>query len=323
MKRPVYLGIDIGGTNMEVAVVGAKGHVLARDAIATRAKKGPEAAIARLASCVAHLHEPRWQLGGAGLGCAGLVDAGRGVLGSSPNLPGWENTALARIARRHFGVYTLVDNDANAAGYGEYSRGAGRGSRVFVCVTLGTGVGGSIIVDGHILRGQKNTAGEIGHMTIRETGPVCKCGNRGCLEAYLGADALVRSARRLLASKKSSVLKKWMRERTQPLSPQLIAEAAKAGDRAAHMVFEEAGAHLGTAMASLINVLSPDVIAVAGRVAAAFPLMEPSVRDTIEQRAFAEPASLVTIVPAKLGTDAAVIGMAMMVRERAAGDRSD
>jgi glucokinase len=180
---------------------------------------------------------------------------------------------------------------------------------------LGTGVGGSIIVEGRVLRGKKNYAGEVGHMTIRETGPVCKCGSRGCLEAYLGADALIRSARKRLASKKKSLLKTWMRERREPLSPRLIAEAAEAGDGAARMVFEEAGVHLGTAVASLINLLNPDVIAIAGRVAGAFPWMEGSMRDALGERAFAESASQVSIVPAELGVDAAVIGIAMMARE--------
>ena len=166
MKRPVYFGIDIGGTNMEVAVVGKKGQVLARETIGTRAAKGPDAAFARIASRIPALLGARRSLSGAGVGCAGLIDAARGRLESSPNLPGWENTDLARIAGRHLGVYTVVDNDANAAAFGEYSHGIGRGSNVMICITLGTGVGGSIIVEGRVLRGKKNYAGEIGHMTI-------------------------------------------------------------------------------------------------------------------------------------------------------------
>jgi glucokinase len=317
LKQTVYLGIDIGGTNMEVALVDVSGRVHSRETIETRAVKGPSETFSRIGACVGHLLPEGMALAGAGVGCAGLVDMVQGTLGSSPNLPGWENTPLARIAGDQLGVYTIIDNDANAAAYGEYAHGAGRGSQLFVCITLGTGVGGSIIVDGRVLRGKKNYAGEIGHMTIRETGPSCKCGNRGCLEAYLGADALVQSARKRLASKKKSVLKTWARERQQPLSPALIAEAAETGDQAARLVFEEAGAHLGTAVASLINILNPDVIAIAGGVSAAFHLMEKSMWDAIGARAFAESAELVTITRAELGADAAVIGMAMMARESA------
>ncbi len=300
---------------MKVAVVGTQGDVLQREAIETRAEEGPAEAFARIGARLPQLLPRDVELAGAGVGCAGLVDIAEGMLGASPNLPGWENTPLARIAGHHLGVYTIVDNDANAAAYGEYTRGAGRGSKLFVCITLGTGVGGSIIVEGRVLRGTKNYAGEVGHMTIRETGPVCKCGNRGCLEAYLGADALVQSARKRLASKKRSVLKTWTRERRQPLSPELIAEAAEASDAAARAVFEEAGVHLGTAVASLINVLNPDVIALAGGVSAAFHLMEKSMWETIGARAFAQSAELVTVSRAELGTDAGVIGMAMMAQE--------
>jgi glucokinase len=306
---------------MEVAVVSAEGGVLARETIGTQAPKGPAAAFTRVASRLTSLLGSQTELAGAGVGCAGLVNAAEGHLGSSPNLPAWENTALARIAREHLGVYTVVDNDANAAAYGEYSCGAGRGSSLFVCITLGTGVGGSIIVDGRVLRGANNYAGEIGHMTIRETGPVCKCGNRGCLEAYLGAEALIRSARKRLASKKKSTIKTWMRERKEPLSPRLIAEAADAGDSVARMVFEEAGVHLGTAVASLINLLNPDVIAIAGRVSGAFPWMEKSMWDAVAARAFEESAAQVKITTAELGADAAVVGMAMMARE-STGTRS-
>ncbi|UCG52493.1 MAG: ROK family protein [Candidatus Latescibacterota bacterium] len=322
MKPRVFLGIDIGGTNIELAVVGIRGRLLAQDTVETRPNDGPVNAFARIGERVSSLVGGSRDVEAAGVGCAGLVDFGRGKLLSSPNLPTWRNTALSRIARRHLGVYTVVDNDANAAAFGEYKRGVGRGARSFVCITLGTGVGGSIILDGRVLRGRKNYAGEIGHMTISERGPLCKCGNRGCLEAYVGADALVRSAMKKLRRGSGSLLWRWIRDQKRAASPRLIAEAAKKRDAAARAVFDEAGAHLGTAMASLINVFNPDVIAVAGRVAAAFSLMERSMWDTIHERAFAEAVGVVAIQRGGLGKSAAAIGAALLARQ-AVRERAD
>ncbi|MEJ2720255.1 MAG: ROK family protein [bacterium] len=322
MKKRVYLGIDVGGTTMKMAVVSSDGEVIEREEIDTEVAKGASKAFSRIEKRLPDLIPGDADLAGAGVGCARLVDGAPGPQGATPNLRAGENAPLARIAADHFGVYTIVDNDANAAAYGEYTHGAGRGAVMFICITLGTGVGGGIVTEGRILRGKKNYAGEIGHMTIRETGRLCKCGNHGCLEAYLGTDALVQSARKRLASKRRSLLKTWARERRESLTPKLIAEAAEAGDRTARSVFEEAGAHLGTALASLVNLLNPDVIALGGGVSAAFPLMEESMWATIRSRAFDESAALVTVVRAELGNDAGVIGMAMQaLRDSRQNDR--
>jgi glucokinase len=310
----MFLGVDIGGTNIELTVLGAGGRVMAHRSIPCDARKGPEDAFSRIASSLSPLLGGKSRLLAAGVACAGLVDPVKGKLNSSPNLPAWANVPLSRIAHEHLHVRTVVDNDANAAGYGEYYRGCGRGRGTLVCITLGTGVGGSVVTDGRLLRGSRNFAGEVGHMTICETGPRCHCGNRGCLEAYVGAYALLREARRKLSRHRSRYLSRWVAEGCV-LTPKLIAEAASLGDRTARDVFGEAGAHLGTAIASLINIFNPDVVAVAGGVAKGFHLMRPRVDEEIRKRAFPESVRVARIARARLGTRAAAIGAALLARD--------
>jgi glucokinase len=311
MKTGVLVGIDIGGTNTKLALVDRRGRVLARDMIDTNAPRGPEALFRELGQRIPGLLGARRSALAAGVGCAGLIDE-RGRLHASPNLPGWEKKSLGRIARRHLGVNTTVDNDANAAAYGEYKRGCGKNARMLVCVTLGTGVGGGIVSQGRILKGASGYASEIGHMTLHLNGPRCKCGNRGCLEAYLGTDALVRSARGLLAKRKRPLLASG-----KALTPEVIARAARNGDSLAREVFERAARHLGTALASLVNLLNPDTIAIAGGVAGGFDLMKQSLNEEIVARAFTEPAKAVSVHKAQLGNDAAAVGAALIASDAA------
>ena len=308
----VLLGIDIGGTNIKLAVVSRSGRLVARDAIETRAVEGPGAAFRRIRDRLPELSGRK--LVGAGIGCAGLVDPRSGRILESPNLPTWAGSQIRGIAKRALGVYTIVDNDANCAAYGEYRRGCGRGAKLLICITLGTGVGGSVICQGKVLRGAGSYAGEIGHMTVSERGPRCKCGNRGCLEAYIGADALVAHAKRLVRTRTGRILRRMLREGV-PLTPQNIARAARKKDRAALEVFDTAAGHLGTAMASLVNVFNPDVICVAGGVAKEFGLMRKKVREVIIERAFTDPARIVKIRRAELGNNAAPVGAAIMAHE--------
>jgi len=314
----MFVGIDIGGTNIKLIALGARGRVLDRRSIPSNVEKGPKDAFSRIASAVSSLIADKSALKAAGVACAGLVDPVGGRLHSSPNLLAWENAPLARIAREHLGVYTVVENDANAAAYGEYFRGCGRGLGTFVCITLGTGVGGAIVIDGRLLRGSKNYAGEIGHTTICESGPRCHCGSRGCVEAYLGAYALIRETLQKLERRRSRYLTPWVNE-GNPLTPKLIAEAAAKGDSVAREVFAEAGTHLGTAMANLINIFNPDVIAVAGGVAKGFHLMKPRMEEEIRKRAFPESSRVARVTRARLGTDAAAIGAALLARDSVSG----
>ena len=275
--------------------------------MATRAEAGPEDAFHRIAETVGRLMG-QTSLGGIGIGCAGLIDREKRRILASPNLPGWSGAQIGRISERALGVYTILDNDANAAAYGEFSVGSGVGAKTFVVVTLGTGVGGSIIHEGTIFRGARNYAGEIGHVTINERGPLCKCGNRGCLEAYLGANALVKVAKHRVRNTRSILARLAAEHGT--LTPKLIGQAARRGDRIARSVLEDAADHLGTALASVVNIINPDRIAISGGVAPEIGLVLPRVRAVVAERAFAKSASCARIGRGRLGSGAAALGAA-------------
>ncbi|NIM20405.1 MAG: ROK family protein [Candidatus Latescibacteria bacterium] len=317
MKKNAYLGIDIGGTNIKIAAVEPSGRVLTRGIIETPAGKGPTAAFDRIRRAVPTLFGDQWRVAAAGVGCAGLVDSRKGRLLTSPNLPAWNQTPLRRIAVKALGVQTYVENDANAAAYGEYKCGAGEGYENVICITLGTGVGGGIVSGGKLLKGASDFAGEIGHMSISVEGPLCKCGNRGCLEAYIGKNALVRSAREKLKFKKGKVLGNLSERGKRELTPRMIFQAARQGDRVAKEVLNEAADYLGSALASLVNIFNPEIIAIGGGISGAFDLMKPRIEKKVRSRAFDAPAAMVRITKAVLGNDASTVGAALIAKESA------
>ncbi len=306
-----YLGVDIGGTNVKVAAVSARGRVLARGVIETTAREGAARAFERIHHAARTL-AGRSGIAAVGIGCAGLVDARTAVLQSSPNLQTWRRAPLGRLARRHFSVPVVVENDATCAAFGE-SFVRGKHGRNLVAITLGTGVGGGIVVDGHIVRGATGFGGEVGHLTVDPDGPRCRCGSNGCLEAFAGSYGIVRLMRAALRRRGRA----WDPGRG-PLSARAVMDAARSGDAAAREAVREAGEHLGIAVSSLVDVLNPSVVVVAGGIAGAFDLLEPHVRRTLPRHAFREAIAAVTIERSRLGNDAAVVGAAMLARERVA-----
>jgi glucokinase len=315
----IFLGVDIGGTNIKIAAVRPNGQVRARGVIDTHPEEKPGKAFRRIKAVLPALVGQGGEIAAAGVGCAGLVDPDKGKLYSSPNLVVWENSPLKRIAEDTFGVYTIVDNDANSAAYGEFRCGASRGKNDLVFITLGTGVGGGVVCGGRLLRGTANYAGELGHMAISLGGPKCHCGRRGCLEAYVGSYGLVRSARETLKHKKGRVLEKLVKEQKKKLTPALIAYAARRGDAAAKSVIKTAGENLGAGIASLINLFNPGVVALGGGVSGAFDLLLPHVEKTVKKQAFAKSARLARIVKSALGNDATAVGAAMLAKDNLPG----
>jgi len=302
----LYLGVDIGGTNVKIATVSAAGRVLVRGVIETRAGEGPAPAFRRIHDAARHL-VGKGRVAGVGIGCAGLLDSRSQRLRASPNLPAWQGTALERIARGHFGVPILVENDATCAAFGE-SFARGRNGRDLVMITLGTGVGGGIISDGRVVRGASGFAGEIGHMIVDPNGPRCRCGARGCLEAYAGAYGIARTARHALRRRGKRRLAMGGR-----LDARAVFEAARRGDPAARETVRLTGERLGTAIASLLNLLNPSMVVIGGGIAASFDALSPHVRRTVERGAFTATARAARIEPSRLGNDAAVVGAAMLV----------
>lgn len=309
----VYIGVDVGGTNIKIASVTARGRVLARGIIDTNPDDGPERALRRVAAAVPALAGRR-EVDAVGIGCAGLIDPS-GNLHASPNLKRWENTPLRRIGRRVFGVYTTADNDATSAAYGEYKAGGNRRCRHLVFLTLGTGVGGGVISDGRVIRGVGGYGGEVGHIAVTRDGPRCHCGTRGCLEAYAGKYAVVRRARELLDERGSRYLARWVRQEGRTLTPRLIMEAARRGDAVGKRVTREMGEYLGIAIASLVNLFNPEVVVIGGGVSGSFDLISPHVERMVARRAFPESVSMVRIERSQLGNDATAVGAAMFARD--------
>ena len=251
-----------------------------------------------------------------GVGAAGFVDSSRSTVLFSPHLS-WRNEPLKAALHEQIGLPIVVDNDANMTAWAEYRFGAARGYRNALCVTLGTGIGGALLIDGKIFRGGNGMAGEFGHMQVVPQGRRCECGNRGCWEQYSSGNALVREARELVAARSPVAhhLRQLSDDDASKLSGPIVTAAAKAGDPAAIELFEEIGGWLGTGLAGLCAAFDPDCIIVGGGVSEAGDLLldpaREAMRRTLTGRGFRpEPP----VVSAHLGPDAGFIGAADMAR---------
>lgn len=308
----LFLGIDIGGTNIKAALVSEDGR--ARSFASSPWSGGaPSEAVSIAARLLGELggHDGTDPPVACGAGCAGLVDNGSGTVHLSPNLPEWRDVGLRHMLTEALGLPTVIENDANAAAYAEYVVGAARGAGSAVLVTLGTGVGGGLVIDGRIHRGS-GFAGEVGHATIERDGEPCACGNTGCLERYVSAGAIVKNARSLLEQGRPSAL-----SGDGEVTAKSVGEAAGAGDELALEVLAEAGRALGTGLANLTLILAPDVFVIGGGVAAAGePLLGPA-REEMERRAYCAGPSSPRVVLAELGETAGVVGAALLARAAA------
>ena len=308
-----YLGIDIGGTNIKAALVSPEGALVAFRSMPWSGGAVADAVdvVSRLKVDLTSANEDH-EVVACGVGSAGLVDTSAGVVRLSPNLPEWRDVELRRKVAEALGLPTNIENDVNAAAYGEYVAGAARGATNAVVLTLGTGIGGGLILDGKLFRGG-GFAGEVGHTTIERDGDACRCGNAGCLEQLANAGAVVRSVRRLVDEGRESVL--VTTGAATALTAEKVGEAAAAGDAVATEALEETGRALGAGLANLVLTLDPDVIVIGGGVAAAGePLLAPA-RDEMVRRCYCSGASRTRVVPAELGDTAGVVGAALLARD--------
>lgn len=308
-----YLGVDIGGTNIKAALVSDEGtlHTFRSTPWSGGAATDAVGVVARLGLELTETADGH-EVVACGVGSAGLVDTAAGVVRLSPNLPEWRDVELRRMVADALGLPTDIENDANAAAYGEFVAGAARGSANAVVLTLGTGIGGGLVLDGKLYRGA-GFAGEIGHMTIDLDGEECLCGNEGCLERLANAEAVVRNVRRLIESGRESVLSVGGNGTT--LTAKEVGEAASSGDAVATEALDRTGRALGAGLANLVMLLDPDVIVIGGGVAAAGePLLAPA-RAEMARRCYCGGASLPHVAPAELGNTAGVIGAALLARD--------
>lgn len=302
------VGVDIGGTKLLAGLVGPDGDVLARRRLRTPPEGG-----AAVAAAVVDIVRELWEDAGSGplpvgVGAAGLVDLD-GTVRYSPNIPGWEHTPLRAELAAALGVEVRVDNDANTAAWAEARVGAGKSARdSLLMLTVGTGVGGGLVHAGELVRGRHGLAGEFGHVVVREGGPVCACGNRGCLEAMASGGAIARVAREGLARGERSVL-----EGVADPSGKDVTRAAHDGDDFAVAVLAECGFWLGVGIASLVNALDPEVVVVGGGAMQAGELLLEPARAACSARVLgAGHRKMPLVVPAALGDDAGMVGAALL-----------
>lgn len=316
MAKKYRLGVDLGGTNIKIAVVDEKGHIAYSKSIPTNADRGFESTFENIKTLIQDTFKEsainKSDLSGIGFGCPGLIDSVNGIVRDLPNMPGWVNIQLAELIHREFGLKTRIDNDVRVATLGEYKFGAGVGVSNLICITIGTGIGSGIILDGKLIKGANLCAGEIGHMTLQEhAGPICGCGNTGCLEALGSASAIVKRGEELLSGGRPSKIRELKGEGM--LTPQIIAEAAQKGDPPAQRILYETGRWIGIGLANVVNLLNPELIIIGGGVAKAGEFLFEPIRETIKKRALKIPGDMVKVEPALLGESAGVIGASLLV----------
>jgi glucokinase len=317
--KKLYLGIDLGGTNTKVGIVTVMGQVLQHLSLETEAEKGPEHVLQQIKKGVKRIIDlagtDKFQA--VGIGAPGSVDS-HGYVKYPPNFPDWQEVPVKDEIEPFIGLPTYIDNDANVAAIGEGVFGKGKYITDFLCITLGTGVGGGLFLNGKVYRGNGWAAGEIGHMTIDSDGPQCKCGNYGCLERLVGAQYISeRAVERIERTKAETRILELIDNDLSQITPKVISDAALNGDKLAQAVLRETGEILGIAAASVINLLNLPLIIVSGGISQAGAFILNPMRETIEKRALLVPRKEFEIATATLGTQAGVIGAAALAMTEA------
>lgn len=313
MMQKAVIGIDLGGTNCRGALVTSNGELASVFRMPTRMEEGLEPFLDRLLGschdlCVA-AEEKGLKADALGMGVPGII-APEGLVRISPNLPHLNNVPLAALLQERLGFSVTLGNDANVIALGEALFGAGRNFRSFITLTLGTGVGGGLVLDRRLWEGSDGAAGEAGHLTVEPEGRLCVCGARGCLEQYASANGIVRSVRERLDAGQRSSLRDLPEEE---LTSHRVAEAGRQGDQVALAALAEAGRRLGQVLGGIANLLNIDGAVITGGASESLDLMRPALERELLGRAFEFPARRMKIVNGELGDDAGILGAAALV----------
>ncbi|MDD4894309.1 MAG: ROK family protein [Candidatus Omnitrophica bacterium] len=304
MAREFIASIDLGGTNLKIALLDLKYRIRDKQVLNTQKFTKKEALISAIAGSVHKILQDnklnKINLLGVGLGVPGPTDYEKGIVHFFPNIPGWKEVKLKAILQKKLKLPVFVDNDAKVMTLAEYKLGAAKGSTNAVCITLGTGVGGGIIINEKLYRGLSNAAGEIGHVPINVKGPRCNCGGTACLERYIGNNRVLAEARKIFG--KDITLEK-------------LSYLARKQNRKAKAIWLEFAQRLSTALTGVVNFLNPDCIVIGGGVAAAGSILFDNVKKIIAKRAMSVQARHVKIFKAKMGNNAGLIGAAILVRQ--------
>ena len=318
--EPKFVGLDVGGSSMKAGVVDGAGHTLSKVSLPTEAERGQAFGLDRMCETIRQAISKAGlvldQIAAIGVATPGTMDIPGGIILDPPNLKPWLNVPVRQHIEKKFALPTAFQNDANAAAFGEYWIGAGKGAHSMVLFTLGTGVGGGIVIGDRVVEGEHSHGAELGHIIIEMSAPrVCGCGRRGCLEAYASASAVVRRTEEALAADggKSS-LHKLLNEQSG-LSCKAVFDAAST-DALARRIVEETAFYLAVASTSMLHTINPNVVVFAGGMIAAGSGFLEMIRQHVQQLAFPVPAGRTLIRYAELGSDAGFIGAAGCGRQK-------
>jgi glucokinase len=327
LRMPSFaIGVDLGGTNLRIAAVDTEGNMLEKITTSTKVARGRDFVISEMSDAIRDLaakFRSRGAMLGSGIGVPGIIDMDTGMLRQSPNLPGWHDYPVRDEIEKRLSAPVILENDANAAALGEKWLGAARDVNSMGMITLGTGVGGGLVLNGKIWHGMNGMAGEAGHITVNPDGPPCPCGSHGCLEQYASATAVRRMALEAIGSGNAPHLARAMQQDPE-FSAKVVYQMAVQGDKPAQEIFRRVGEALGIALADLVNLLNLPMLVVGGGVASAWEAFSPALFEELMKRSFvyratspraggsaASGSSKQTVVTqALLGTDAGLFGAA-------------
>lgn len=325
MKRYI-IGIDLGGTNIKSAVYSAAFEALVERNDPTEAAAGPIFVLDKIKRIVvdmlAELNAAQEEVKCMGMGIPGLLNPAEGLSYFSPNFPEWENIHIVQEMQNVFSFPVFIDNDVRTNLYGEWRFGAGAGVKNLMLLTLGTGLGSGIVMNGAVLYGETASAGEIGHMNMYREGRPCRCGSSGCLGRYVSAVGMVRTFTERLAEGRSSIVQERIDGKIENLTAQMISDAYDAGDGLAIEVMHETGQILGFGLAMAINLFNPGLVVIGGGMSAAGERLFASAREIVTKHSLRVSSQACTIVTAQLGGNAGRVGAAFYGSGRLSGEIS-
>ncbi|RKU31412.1 transcriptional regulator [Candidatus Poribacteria bacterium] len=299
------VGIDIGGTKLATVVADKNGRILNKIRKPTQSDKGPEFAIQTLFEMIYQTIKDaeldKKDISGIGVSCGGPLDTQTGIVYSPPNLPGWDAFPLKDRLESEFHINTVIENDANASALAEYRFGGGKGYNIVLYMTMSTGIGGGIVINGEIYHGANDSAGEVGHQILLPNGPQCGCGKRGCLEALCSGPAIARRAKQAVENNPDSLILSIANDDINSIKSEHVLEAARHGDKIALKLIDVTAYYMGWGIANLVNIINPDIVLLGTIAIAAGDLLIDPICKTVEDLAMTRPAEIVTIKPAELG----------------------
>jgi len=304
------VGVDIGGTTIQLGLVNHSGVIFSRASLDTKKfhrnkNKLIDAVVGEIRELISSKKLTSKDISGIGVGLPGLINSKKGVVNFLPNVPGWRNVPFKSIIQKKLRIPAFIENDVNVITLGEWKFGAGKGYKNLLCMTLGTGVGAGLVLNNSLYHGEGFVAGELGHMPLNENGPDCNCGGWGCFERYVGNGHLLNKASKIFKNKNIQL-------------PDIF-YLANQGDVRAVQFWDEVATHIGNALVGIVNLLNPRLIIIGGGVSNNYKFLRKTINTVIEKRAMKVQAGMVKIVRAKLGDDAGIIGAHVLVKEAICG----